>query len=94
LIDHGKRFNDASIEEDQVKLGRLLILCDVSVQDLACELECRRARAQTASEALLDDGASALVDCRVAACAKGGKKRGLSSAGTASDNDSAHAGER
>ena len=80
--------------KDQVKLGRLLILCDVSVQDLAGELECRRARAQAASEALLDDGASALVDGPVAACAKGGKKRGLSSAGAASDNDSTHAGER
>jgi hypothetical protein len=48
LIDHAESFDDASIEEDQVKLWRLLILCDVSVQDLACELECRRARAQTA----------------------------------------------
>ena len=60
-------------------------------QDLACELECRRAWAQTARQALLDDGASALVDGRVAARAKGGKKRGLSNAGAASDNDSTHA---
>jgi hypothetical protein len=94
LIDHAKSVDDASIEEDQVKLGRLLILCDVSLQDLACELECWRARAHTASEALLDDGASALVDRLVAACAKGCKKRGLSSAGAASDNDSTHAGEQ
>jgi hypothetical protein len=92
LIDHAKRFDDASVEEDEVDPGRLFILGDVSLQDLAGELECRRARTRAAGQTLLDDGASALVNHPVAACAKGDEERGLAGAGAAGNDDATHAG--
>src|SRR6266545_1248239 len=92
VIEPAQRIEDAAIKEDMAG-GRSVtnIVVDVHAQRFVHKRIRLRSRTQPVPEAILDDGARAIADDRVATRLQRQQERGLASSGATGDHYSRHA---
>src|SRR5262249_46906634 len=91
LVKHAERIDQAAIEEDPPRSGRLSeVLLDVSTQDLSGEGKSIGPTTGTARKAFCDDGPSGIIEGCVAHGGKRGQERRLARSRPAGDDDTRH----